>query len=49
MMIKEGCSSHAVERLLGTSKEDPPRETDEDDDLLIIFHSCVFLFFVKMQ
>ena len=49
MMIKEGCSCHAVERLLGTSKEDPPRETDEDDDSLIIFHSCILLFFVKMQ
>ena len=53
MMIKEGCSCHAVERLLGTSKEDPPRETDEDDDLLIIFHSFIYLFiylfFVKMQ
>ena len=49
MMIKEGCSCHAVERLLGTSQEDPPRETDEDDDLLIIFHSFIYLFFVEMQ
>ena len=32
MMIKEGCSRHAVERLLCTSKMDPQEESDEDDD-----------------
>ena len=32
MMIREGCSRHAVERLLGTSEMDPQEESDEDDD-----------------
>ena len=32
MMIKEGCSRHTVERLLGTSELYPREESEEDVD-----------------